>query len=138
MYCTKTEPRPHRPALPARRAASALRGEVRAGRLDGDTVEAVLLAAGHRSRRRQVSVAGLTRREIEVLRLLARGRSTKQIAQELRISRKTAANHVEHIYAKLGVSNRALASLFAAKHGLVQPDDSDGPGGVAGQVAGLA
>jgi HD-GYP domain-containing protein (c-di-GMP phosphodiesterase class II) len=138
MYCTKTEPRPYRPALPARQAASALRAEVRAGRLDGETVEAVLLAGGHRSHRRQVTVAGLTPREIEVLRLLARGRSTKQIAQELRISRKTAAHHVEHIYAKLGVTNRALAGLFAAKHGLIQPDDSSGPGWVAGQVAGLA
>jgi HD-GYP domain-containing protein (c-di-GMP phosphodiesterase class II) len=138
MYCTKTEPRPHRSALPATQAAAALRAEVRAGRLDGETVEAVLLAAGHRSHRRQVSVAGLTPREIEVLRLLARGSPTKQIAQELGISRKTAANHVEHIYTKLGVTNRALASLFAAKHGLIQPDDPSGPSGLAGQVAGLA
>jgi HD-GYP domain-containing protein (c-di-GMP phosphodiesterase class II) len=138
MYCTKTEPRPHRPVLPATQAASTLREEVREGRLDAETVEAVLLAAGHPSRRRQVSVAGLTPREIEVLRLLARGRTTKQIAQDLGISRKTVANHVEHIYTKLGVTNRALASLVAAKHGLIQPGDPDGSGGTAGQVAGLA
>ena len=40
----------------------------------------------------------------------------------LGISRKTAANHVEHIYAKIGVSNRARASLFAAQHGLIADD----------------
>jgi DNA-binding CsgD family transcriptional regulator len=64
-------------------------------------------------------VAGLTPREVEVLRLLARGMSNKQIANELQISRKTAGNHIEHIYVKIGASNRALASLFAARHGLM-------------------
>ncbi len=58
-------------------------------------------------------------REVEILRLLARGLSNKQIAKQLSISPKTASSHIEHIYTKLGVSNRALASLFAAKHGLV-------------------
>ena len=62
---------------------------------------------------------GLTPREIEVLRLLARGLSHKEIAEQLVISRKTASNHVEHIYAKIGVSNRALASVFASVHGLL-------------------
>ncbi len=71
-----------------------------------------------RSGRRRQGPAGLTAREIEVLRLIARGLSAKQIAQELVISRKTARNHVQHIYAKAGVSNRAQASLFAARHGL--------------------
>jgi DNA-binding NarL/FixJ family response regulator len=61
----------------------------------------------------------LTARELDVLRLLARGHSNKQIAHELQIRRKTTSNHVEHIYTKLGVSNRALASLFAAQHGLI-------------------
>jgi HD-GYP domain-containing protein (c-di-GMP phosphodiesterase class II) len=132
VYRAKIEPRPHRtPASPAE-AASILRAEVRAGRLDGDAVEAVLRAAGHRPRQRRDAVAGLTQREIEVLRLLARGLSTKQIAHQLRISRKTAANHVEHIYTKLGVNNRALASLFAAKHGLVDPEpDPAQPAGLA-------
>jgi DNA-binding NarL/FixJ family response regulator len=100
-------------------AATIVRDEVRAGRLDGDAVDAVLRAAGPRGRSRRATVAGLTPREVEVLRLLARGMSNKQIANELSISRKTAGNHVEHIYAKLGVTNRALASLFAAKHGLM-------------------
>ena len=48
-----------------------------------------------------------------MLRLLVRGLSNKEIAAELVISRRTAGAHVEHIYAKLGVSNRARASLFA-------------------------
>lgn len=51
--------------------------------------------------------------------LLARGCSNKQIAHKLHITRKTVGNHVEHIYTKLGVTNRALASLFAAQHGLI-------------------
>ena len=50
-----------------------------------------------------------------------RGLSNKEIAEQLVISRKTAGSHVEHIYAKIGVSNRARASLFAMKHGLIAP-----------------
>jgi DNA-binding NarL/FixJ family response regulator len=90
-----------------------------AGRLDGDAVDAVLRAAGHQVRRRRVFPAGLTAREVEVLRLVACGFSNKEIADALVISRKTAANHVEHIYAKIGVSNRARAGLFAMQHGLM-------------------
>ena len=86
---------------------------------DADAADAVLRAAGHAVRRRREFPAGLTGREVEVLRLLVRGMSNKEIAEELVISRKTAGSHVEHIYAKLGVSNRARASLFAMKHGLV-------------------
>ena len=62
---------------------------------------------------------GLTSREVDVLRLLARGMSSKQIAECLVITPKTASNHIEHVYSKIGVTNRALASLFAAKHGLI-------------------
>ena len=57
-----------------------------------------------------------------MLRLLARGMSNKEIADALVISPKTAGTHIEHIYAKLGVTNRALASLYAAKHGLIAAD----------------
>jgi DNA-binding NarL/FixJ family response regulator len=88
-------------------------------RFEADTVDAVLRAAGHAVKRRRNLPAGLTPREVEVLRLLVRGLSYKEIAQELVISRKTAGAHVEHIYTKLGVSNRARASLFAMKHGLM-------------------
>jgi DNA-binding NarL/FixJ family response regulator len=56
-----------------------------------------------------------------VLCLVARGLSHTEIAERLVISRKTASNHVEHIYAKTGVRNRAMASLFATRHGLLDP-----------------
>ena len=113
------EPRPHREAVPAAGAASELRADVRAGRLDSDAVEAVLAAAGHRVLRRREGPAGLTAREVEVLRLVARGLSNKEIARRLVISPKTAGNHIEHIYTKIGASNRAGASLFAMQHGLL-------------------
>ena len=118
-YQAMREPRPHRPARDADDAARELRGEVRAGRLDGDSVEAVLGAAGHRVARRREGPSGLTAREIEVLGLLAQGHSNKQIATQLVISPKTVGNHVEHIYAKIGASTRARAGLFAMQHGLL-------------------
>ena len=62
---------------------------------------------------------GLTSREVEVLRLAARGLPNRQIAERLVISQNTANRHIEHIYLKLGVSNRAMASLFAVRHGLM-------------------
>ncbi|MBV9368076.1 MAG: HD domain-containing protein [Solirubrobacterales bacterium] len=122
-YHARLEPRPHRPAQAPEQAASELRADVRAGRIDGDAAEAVLAAAGHRNRKRREWPAGLTAREVDILRLLARGMSNKQIATALVISPKTTNTHVEHIYTKLGVTNRALASLFAAKHGLIAVGD---------------
>ena len=58
-----------------------------------------------------------------MLRLVARGMSTKEIAARLVISPKTARNHIEHIYGKIGVSNRAGAGLFAMQHGLIPDGD---------------
>jgi DNA-binding CsgD family transcriptional regulator len=118
-YHAMTEMRPHRRALSPEEAASELRAEVAAGRLDADAAEAVLGAAGHRIKRRRKLPAGLTAREVEVLRLVACGLSNKEIAEKLVISRKTAGSHVEHIYAKISASNRASAGLFAMKHGLM-------------------
>jgi HD-GYP domain-containing protein (c-di-GMP phosphodiesterase class II) len=118
-YQAMRELRPHRPARPATEAAAELRADVRAGRLDGDATEAVLAAAGHRVSRRRDNVAGLTPREIDVLRLLARGLTNKDIAAMLVISRKTVANHVEHIYVKIGATTRAAAGYFASRHGLL-------------------
>jgi HD-GYP domain-containing protein (c-di-GMP phosphodiesterase class II) len=118
-YQSMREPRPHRPGLAPADASRQLRSEVKAGRMDGDAVEAVLGAAGHRVARRREGPAGLTAREIDVLRLASRGCSTKEIASRLVISPKTARNHIEHIYVKIGASNRAGASLFAVQHGLL-------------------
>jgi DNA-binding NarL/FixJ family response regulator len=82
-------------------------------------VESVLAAAGHRAAARRGWPGGLTSREVDVLRLVARGRSNKQIATELVVSPRTVAHHVEHIYTKLGVTSRALATMYATEHGLV-------------------
>jgi HD-GYP domain-containing protein (c-di-GMP phosphodiesterase class II) len=118
-YQAMREPRPYRGAIVAPDAATQLRAEVKAGRLDADAVEAVLGAAGHRVSRRRAGPAGLTQREVEVLRLVARGHSNRQIAEQLVISPKTVANHVEHIYVKIDASSRAMAGLFAMQHGLL-------------------
>jgi HD-GYP domain-containing protein (c-di-GMP phosphodiesterase class II) len=121
VYHALREARPHRPALTGADAVSTMREEVRAGRLDPSAVDAVLSAAGHRVSRRAVLPAGLTRREVDVLVLLARGRSNPQIAAELIISRKTVSSHLEHIYAKLGVTTRTEAALYAMQQGLTDP-----------------
>ena len=92
--------------------------------MDGAVVDAVLRAAGHRPHRRRDGPADLTGREIEVLRLVARGLSNRQIGARLVISPKTAGNHVEHIYTKIAVTNRAAAALYAMQHGLL-PDTDD-------------
>jgi DNA-binding NarL/FixJ family response regulator len=61
-----------------------------------------------------------------VLGLLARGRANKQIAGGLGVTPKTVANHVEHIYAKISVSSRAAATLYATQHGLLGSFDAPG------------
>ncbi|HVM52124.1 MAG TPA: helix-turn-helix transcriptional regulator [Acidimicrobiales bacterium] len=65
------------------------------------------------------SPAGLTGREVEVLRLVAAGNTNKQIAAALYVSDKTVARHLSNIFAKVGVSTRAAATAFAFEHGLV-------------------
>jgi DNA-binding NarL/FixJ family response regulator len=125
-YQAMREPRPHRAALSAEAAAAELRAEVKAGRLDRDAVDAVLAAAGHRVPRRREGPAGLTAREVEVLVLVARGMSNKQIADRLVITAKTVGNHVEHIYSKIEAKNRAGASLFAMRHGLLPEEGFPG------------
>lgn len=114
-----TEPRPYRAAMSAKQATAEVRAEVRAGRLDADAVDAVLAAAGQSHGKRRAGPAGLTPREIEVLTLIARGASTRQVAQRLAIRPKTAETHIERIYAKTGASTRSTATLFALQHGLL-------------------
>jgi HD-GYP domain-containing protein (c-di-GMP phosphodiesterase class II) len=122
-YQAMRAPRPHRAALSADAAGAELRADVRAGRLDGEAVRAVLAAAGHRVSRRREGPDGLTAREVEVLRLAARGLTNKDIAGVLVISPKTVANHIQHIYTKIGVTSRAMAGLYAVRHGLLPEDE---------------
>ena len=117
-YQTKIEPRPHREPLTPEQAAETLTREVRVGRLDAVAVRAVVEAAGQPTPRIE-GPAGLTQRETEVIRLLARGLQTKQMARVLGISVKTADNHIQNAYSKIGVSTRAAAAVFAMQHGLV-------------------
>lgn len=118
-FCAMTERRPHRPPLPPRDAADELQRAGTEGRLDVRSVRAVLEAVGQdRTPSRAAWPAGLTDREVDVLRLLALGLSNKQVARRLTLSPKTVGRHVEHIYAKLGVSTRPGATLFAMEHGL--------------------
>ena len=117
-YLQLLESRPQQPALDVRGAAKALSEEARAGRLDGESVDAVLAAAGHKTSRRTATSGGLTTREVEVLRLVAQGQSNREIAAELFIAEKTARNHIERLYAKLGVNNRTQATLAAIDRGL--------------------
>ena len=126
VYHAMTEPRPHRAPLGPGPASRELRAEVTGGRLDSEAAEAVLAAAGHRVPARRAWPGGLTAREVEVLGLLARGHSNREIAHRLVITPKTAMNHVEHIYAKLGISSRAAATLYATQHGLMGAFESAG------------
>jgi HD-GYP domain-containing protein (c-di-GMP phosphodiesterase class II) len=119
-YHAMTEARPHRPALSPDQAAEELRREVRSGRLDSDAVRAVLAEAGHRvPRTRRERPGGLSAREVEVLRLLARGLSNREMAEELYLSPETIKHHIQHIYDKTGVSTRAGATLFAMENNLL-------------------
>ena len=118
-YQAMTSDRPHRPALIRDEAADQLRAMAKDGRLDGEAVERVLVAAGHRRTARPPLPAGLTSREADVLRLVALGLTTRQVADQLVISAKTADHHIQHIYGKLGVSTRGAAALFAIEHGVL-------------------
>jgi HD-GYP domain-containing protein (c-di-GMP phosphodiesterase class II) len=120
VFHALTEDRPHRPRRSADEAAGVMRAEVKAGRLDGQAAEAVAAAAGARAGRLKGELPlGLSDREVEVLALLARGLSNKEIGSALFISARTAGNHIAHIYEKTGINTRAAAALFAVTRGLV-------------------
>jgi HD-GYP domain-containing protein (c-di-GMP phosphodiesterase class II) len=119
-YHALGELRPHRAPLAPEQARQVLLDGIEQGRFDRDSVNAVLEAAGTPGPKQSVTApAGLTERELEVLRLLARGRSNKEIASALAIATRTAQHHVENIYGKIGVSSRAAAALFATQHDLL-------------------
>jgi HD-GYP domain-containing protein (c-di-GMP phosphodiesterase class II)/DNA-binding CsgD family transcriptional regulator len=124
-YQALTQQRPYRHALGPEHAAEELRKAAEAGRIDHDATTAVAEAAGLRVRRRRaLRPAGLTDREIEVLRLVARACSNREIAEQLHISRRTAEHHVQNTYAKIGVTSRSAAALFALEHDLLPAKDS--------------
>ncbi|MDP9188408.1 MAG: HD domain-containing protein [Actinomycetota bacterium] len=120
-YDAMTHERPHRGAFRPEDTRTELGEMVRAGTLDKRAVDAVLEAAGAAALVvRQSYPAGLSDREVEVLRLIAQGRTSKEIAQALVITEKTAGHHVEHIYTKIGVSTRVGAAMFAMQHDLAE------------------
>jgi DNA-binding CsgD family transcriptional regulator len=114
-----SEERPHRPALDAAAVARELVGGVREGRLDGQAVDAVLASLGMETRAEPRSPAGLSEREVDVCRLLARGKTNKEIADLLAISVRTVHNHVQHIFDKLGVHSRSGAAIWLMDHDFV-------------------
>jgi HD-GYP domain-containing protein (c-di-GMP phosphodiesterase class II) len=118
-YRRLIEDRPYRRALAPARAADRLEAEAKAGRLDADSVSAVIEAAGLRRAFRRSRPADLTERQLEVLRLVSRGLSNTEIAERLVLSRRTVEHHVQDIYLKIGASTRAGAAMFAMQHGLL-------------------
>ncbi len=116
-WCALTEARPHRPTHTEAEAAKILNDEAKAGKLDQRAVDAVLSGQGQKPHARRTAGISLSDREMEVLRLVARQQSNKDIARSLGISPKTVERHITHVYDKLGVISRAGATLQAAENG---------------------
>jgi HD-GYP domain-containing protein (c-di-GMP phosphodiesterase class II) len=122
-YHAMTEDRPHRRPLSVSAIGKELGAEITASRLDREAVNAVLAAAGHQAlTARGALPAGLSDREAEVLRLVARGSSNREIARALSIAEATVHHHVLHIYRKIDVSTRAGAALFAMENNLLRAE----------------
>lgn len=124
VYVGLVAERADRPAFSAEDAANELRRLVSLGVLNPRATTAVLAAAGHdealtRPARRAAQPGGLSAREVEVLTLAAKGFTTRQIAERLFISPKTADHHIQHVYTKIGVSTRAAAALWAMQNSVV-------------------
>jgi HD-GYP domain-containing protein (c-di-GMP phosphodiesterase class II) len=111
VYQAMTQQRPHRPAWTVDRAAAELHRMSQDGQLDPDAVTAVLATTGQKHKR--AWPAGLSDREVEVLRLVAKGLSNRAIGSTMGISPRTAEHHVQNLYAKVGFSTRAAAALYA-------------------------
>jgi HD-GYP domain-containing protein (c-di-GMP phosphodiesterase class II) len=112
--------RPHRPAFARPEVERELRAMATDGALDPAAVKAVLEASGHPVRAASWP-RGLTDREVQVIRLVAVGRTNPEIGQLLAISARTAQKHVMNVYAKLGLESRAGLALFAMEHNLLDP-----------------
>jgi HD-GYP domain-containing protein (c-di-GMP phosphodiesterase class II) len=124
IYVGLTTERADRPPFSDADAAAELRRLEAHGVIEPRASRAVLVAAGHgepatRTRKRPQNPGGLSRREVDVLKLAARGLTTREIADRLVISPKTADHHIQHIYVKIGVSTRAAAALWAMQHDIV-------------------
>jgi HD-GYP domain-containing protein (c-di-GMP phosphodiesterase class II) len=124
MYVGLTTDRADRPAHSPTDAAAEIRRLESGGVIETRAARAVLVAAGHGeaevlSSKRPQNAGGLSAREVEVLRLAARGLTSRQIADRLFISPKTTDHHIQHIYNKIGVSTRAGAALWAMQQGVV-------------------
>src|SRR5260370_30461350 len=119
VYHALLEDRPYRGALQPQEAAVQLRREARDARLDAAAVDAVLGVSGQRSSAAATAPAGLPPREVEALLLVARGATTRHVARMLNIKPKTAGNHIERIYLKIGASSRSTATLFAMQQGML-------------------
>ena len=121
IYAGLTADRADRTRFSDADAAAELRRLIDGGVLDKRTANAVLVAAGHSESlgRRAANAGGLSTREVDVLRLAAKGLSTKDIAEKLFISPKTADHHIQHVYTKIGVSTRAAAALWAMQNSIV-------------------
>jgi HD-GYP domain-containing protein (c-di-GMP phosphodiesterase class II)/DNA-binding CsgD family transcriptional regulator len=113
------EERPHRAALDERRAGAELRALVEAGAIDAAAAQAVLAASGAAAGRKRAWPGGLSDREVEVLRLVAVGRTNREIGALLGMSPRTAQKHVMNVYDKLGLESRAGLALYAIEHGLL-------------------
>lgn len=125
VFVGMTSDRTDRSAIPASEAVTELRRLAAERRLDQRAVEAVIAAAGHGDGpsprpSRAPNPAGLSDREIEVLRLAALGMTTKSIGEKLFISPKTTDRHIQNVYAKTGVSTRAAAALWAMQSGVLE------------------
>ena len=119
-YHTKTEPRPYRAALttePPQTTCEARCGSASSTPRSSKPSSPPVVT---RQAANSVRPAGLSEREVEVLGLVIRGLSNRQIAEALFVSPKTVDHHIQHIYDKIGVSTRVGATLFALQHGLVE------------------
>jgi len=117
VYRALVEERPHRAARSPIEAATELQAMADSGALCPDATRAVLAAAGHTPKKVE-RAHGLTDREVEVLRLVARGLTNKEIATTLDISTKTAGHHVQNVFGKLKVTTRAAAAIHAITLGI--------------------
>lgn len=127
VYAALVADRPHRPAFKRAGAAQILAEESRLGRLDREAVRVLLEVVGQPAQKLRGELpSGLSGREVEVLAMLARGRSNKEIAAHLHLAEATIKNHIARLYAKIGVHTRAAAALFANEHRLLEAGAFEG------------